>query len=345
MPSIGTLASLARVHPAGLSRARALANGLAALRTAMPAALSTFLLVTIAQPSSAEAPPLPCLILPQRVADLGNPSAGVVESIDVERGDVVRKGQVVARMRADVERASSSVASSRANSEADLRGAIAASELARLKLDRAQSLKQENFVSGQAVEQADSEYRVAHERVAQAREALATSAREVTLSQAQVSQRILRAPFDGVVIERYANPGERFELNPLLKIASVSLLKVELVAPTTYFGSLRLGQELAVQPDLPGASTHAARIVQIDRVLDPASNTFRVRLDLPNGDGALPAGLRCRIDVAQIRTPAAMPPAKAPPAGDARSQPKPSAVGAARATALLSATETPSASR
>lgn len=272
-------------------------------RTRLRRALAALPLAALSMLAAAQAPEptalppaalLACLIQPHRVADIGSPVVGVVESVEVERGDTVRKGQVLARLRAEVERANSSVVRSRADSEADLRGAVASRDLARQKLDRARALADQNFVSGQAVEQADAEFRVARERVLQAREQLGTNAREVSSAQAQVAQRVLRAPFDGVITERYVNPGERVEDKPLLKIAVIDQLRVEVVASSSVFGRLQTGQELAVQPDLAGAAPRRARIAQIDRVLEPASNTFRVRLDLPNADGALPAGLRCR---------------------------------------------------
>ncbi|WP_367848129.1 efflux RND transporter periplasmic adaptor subunit [Rhodoferax sp. WC2427] len=259
-------------------------------------------------PPTASMASLACLILPERVADIGSAVIGIVETIEVERGDTVRKGQVLVRMRAEVERANNEVARSRALSEAELRGALAARDLAQLKLDRSHSLKAENFISTQAVEQVQAELRVAHEKVAQARENLRTLAQEVHMSDAQSAQRILRSPFDGVVIERYANPGERFEDKPLLKVAAIRQLRVEVVAPTALFGSLQPGQEVMVSPELPGAAPRTARIAQIDRVLDPASNTFRMRLDLPNTDASLPAGLRCKADLG-LR--AARPPASA----------------------------------
>nr|WP_315189671.1 efflux RND transporter periplasmic adaptor subunit [uncultured Albidiferax sp.] len=248
-------------------------------------------------PPPASMAPLACLILPERVADIGSAVIGIVDAIEVERGDTVRKGQVLVRLRAEVERANNEVARSRALSEAELRGALAARDLAQLKLDRSRSLKAENFISTQAVEQAHAELRVAHEKVAQARENLRTLAQEVHMSDAQASQRVLRSPFDGVVTERYANPGERFEDKPLLKVAAIHRLRVEVVAPTALFGSLKPGQEVMVSPELPGAAPRSARIAQIDRVLDPASNTFRMRLDLPNADASLPAGLRCKVDL------------------------------------------------
>ncbi|CAN5371993.1 hypothetical protein BH11PSE9_BH11PSE9_07100 [soil metagenome] len=268
-----------------------------------------------AQPSQA----LACLILPDKVADVGSQVIGVIEWIEIERGDTVKKGQVIARLRAELERAGNGVARSRAESEGDLRGAIASRDLARLKLNRADSLARQNFVSTQAVEQARAEFDVANERVSLAREQLATSSREVSVSQAQVSQRVLRSPIDGVVIERYLNAGERVEEKPMARIADISALRVEVVAPTSLFGSLQVGQEVSVQPDLPGSGARTARITQIDKVLDPASNTFRVRLNLPNADATLPAGLRCRIDLgARLAEPKASP---GSPAGRAAREP------------------------
>lgn len=283
-------------------------------------ALALAPLGTAAQPAPPPAPiqALACLIQPARVAEVGSAVIGVVESIEVERGDTVRNGQVLARLRADVERASTDAVRSRAQSQAELRAAVAARDLAQLRLERARTLKESNFVSAQAVEQAHAELKVAHERVGQVRDALRTASREVAVSDAQMSQRVLRAPFDGVVVERYANPGERFEEKPLLKIAAISQLRVEVVAPTALFGTLQLGRQVTVQPELPGAKPRSARITQIDRVLDPASNTFRLRLELPNADHALPAGLRCRVDLGQhADAPAATASAAAAPLGSA----------------------------
>ena len=265
----------------------------------LPLAWLGLLLAVLAPAGQAQQAPqaLACLIQPAQVAEVGSAVIGVVQTLEADRGDRVRKGQVLATLRSEVERASAEAAQSRAKSLGELRGAVAALDLAELRRDRAKSLKDENFVSAQALEQAEAEFRVAKERVAQVREALRTATREVNTSEAQLAQRTLRAPFDGVVVERYANLGERFEEKALFRIAAVATLRVELVAPLPLFGQLKVGQKIQVTPELPGAEVRTASVVQIDQVLDPASNTFRLRLDLPNADGSLPAGLRCRADL------------------------------------------------
>lgn len=237
-----------------------------------------------------------CLILPARSADLGSPLPGVVEAVAVDRGDLVRQGQVLVRLRADVEAAQIDAARLRAESESELRGAIAAEDLALQRLQRARRLLSESFISTQALEQADSEWRVARERVAQARDARDVAARETQVSRAQAAQRVIRAPFDGVITERFAHPGERFEERPLLRLAVVQALRVEVVVPAALFGQIRVGQQAVVQPELPSIAARSAPVTQVDRVLDPASNTFRVRIELPNADLGVPAGARCRVN-------------------------------------------------
>ena len=253
--------------------------------------------------ASAQAEVMGCLVEPDRVADVGSQSIGVLERLMVERGDQVTAGQVVARLSAQVERASVSVAEARSQAEAELGQAVAAAELAQRKLQRAKDLLKQDFVSDQAVDQADAEYRVAAQRVSQARESQKVSQREYKLSAAQLGQRDVRSPFDGIVVERYRTEGERIEREPVIRVARIDPLRVEAIVPAAQFGSIAMGQVATVRTDLPNFSTLSAKVVLVDRVIDPASNSFRVRLTLPNPDNRIPSGLRCRVDFASSMPP------------------------------------------
>jgi len=252
---------------------------------------------------------LACLILPDKVADLGSPVIGVVDSIDVDRGDVVKQGQIVARLASDVEQANAGVVRSRAEAEGDLRAAIANDALAQQQVERGKKLLLKGYISDQDLDKIKSDAVSAEQKVTEAREQLRTAARELSQAQAQLAQRVVRSPIDGVIVERYANPGERVEEKPLLKVASVDPLRVEVVAPIEMFGKLKLQQNATVYANLAGAPPKIAQITQIDHIVDPASNTFRLRLSLANKDGSLPAGLRCKID---LLTPVQMPAAEGP---------------------------------
>lgn len=252
---------------------------------------------SFAVPAATLAQALGCLIEPFRVSEVGSPTIGVIDSTAVDRGERVRAGQVLATLRSNVERQLVSVAQSKAEAIGELRAAQANADLARQKLGRAKDLANQQFISDQALEQARAEAIVAENRLTQAREQRQVYAREHNLAQAQLEQRTIRSPISGVVVERYLAAGERVEEKPIYRIAVVNPLRVEVVLPAKAYADVRHGMNVMVTPEFPGAEPRLAKVSLVDRVIDGASNTFRIRLELPNADFSLPAGLRCKADI------------------------------------------------
>ena len=261
--------------------------------------------------------PVACLIGPERVADIGSPVVGVVAAMHVDSGDVVREGQALVVLRSDVESANVRAAQARAIIDADVRAAEANLELARQRHVRAKELQDQGFVSSQATDQARAEHDVAEQKLEQARGQKKVSARELGIVQAQLGQRTVRSPFTGVVTDRFINAGERVEEKPMLRLAMLDPLRVELVLPASRYGSVALHDRVSVIPDLPGAAPAMARVTHVDKVIDAASNTFRVRMSLPNPGNKLPAGARCRVDLAPLAA-VTPPPTKPAPASAAQ---------------------------
>ena len=240
-----------------------------------------------------------------------------MDRLHVERGDRVAAGQPLVSLRADVERANAAAAGTRSQVDADVLAARASLDLAEQKVRRAQALVAQNFVSDQAAEQARGEAEVARQKLHQVQGQQRVWLDEYRVAQAQLALRTVRSPFAGVVVERFVNPGERVEERPMLRVAVIDPLRVELMVPTAQYGSLAAGDQVTIRPELPGAEAVTATVRHVDRVLDAASNSFRVRLTLPNPQNRLPAGLRCKADlpVAAAAAPAApkLAPAVAPP--------------------------------
>jgi multidrug efflux pump subunit AcrA (membrane-fusion protein) len=178
------------------------------------------------------------------------------------------------------------------------------------------------------------------------------------MAAAQLQQRTIRSPMDGVVAERFMSAGERVDDKPLLRIARIDPLRVQLVVPTSLYGQVQPDAAVSVVPDLPGSAALTARVTMVDKVIDPASNTFRVQLALPNPDHSLPAGLRCKADfgpLAAARNAAATPnpvvgpaaahnvvaPATPAPATTAPAQPAPAKPTAPATVAQASASVVP----
>ncbi|WP_158590533.1 efflux RND transporter periplasmic adaptor subunit [Noviherbaspirillum cavernae] len=253
--------------------------------------------------AAASAAPLACLIEPDKVAEVGAPGIGIIDKVPVERGDYVKAGQVVAYLKADIERASVNVASARALAEADLKASIASHDLAQAKALRARNLANVGFISKEAVDQVEAEARIAENRVMQAQESQRVSRHELALSSSQLAQRSIRSPFAGIVIDRYRTEGERVEREPIVRIAKVDPLRVEVVLPLSQFGQIEPGAPVSIKTDITGDRNLIAKVVLIDKVIDAASNTFRVRLALPNPDRSIPAGLRCLADFGGTQKP------------------------------------------
>ena len=241
--------------------------------------------------------PAGCLIEPDRISELGSPVVGIVEQVHVERGHRVAKGAPIISLRAGVESANANVAQIRSRMDADVRASKASLDLAKQKTTRAKALVEENFISVQALDQAVAEEEVALQKLNQASGQKELWDGERRVAEEQLGLRVVRAPFSGVIVERYANLGERVEEKPLARVAVINPLRVELMVSTLQFGTIALGDMITVRPELPGVQAVTAKVVHIDKVMDAASNTFRVRLSLPNPNDELPAGLRCKADL------------------------------------------------
>jgi RND family efflux transporter MFP subunit len=239
---------------------------------------------------------LACLIQPYQEAEIGSQVIGVLERVLVERGDFVTKGQAVAQLNSDVERAHLAAAKVRAEASADLKAAASNREFTRKKKLRTEDLYKKNFVSQQASDQAATEDQVADMKLKQAQEQQRVAVQEYALAQAQLAQRTIRSPLNGVVVERYLSDGERIEEKAVLKVAAIDPLRVEVIVPAAYFSKIKTGMSATVKPEASEAEARGAKVTVVDRVIDAASNSFRVRLELPNPNYQLPPGLRCKVD-------------------------------------------------
>lgn len=257
--------------------------------------LSTLILLSFA--ATAAGAPTPCLIEPDAVVDLGAPVVGVVTSIAVERGDRVKKGQVIATLDAGVEQRGVQLASERSKDQAEMHSAAASMEHAKRERQRAQQMYEKKLVSRQYVDKATTEASIAEYRFYQAKAKQRQSDLELKLANAKLLQRKLKSPIEGIITERYASMGQRIQDDALVRIVKTDPLRVEVVVPAEKYNQFSKGMNLSVQPELPGLESQTAEVYIIDRVIDSASNSFRMTLRLPNGDGSIPAGARCTVNL------------------------------------------------
>jgi RND family efflux transporter MFP subunit len=242
----------------------------------------------------------PCMIEPYRVVNASTAAEGVLASVEVEKGQRVEQGQVVATLESAVERATLEQGRARARLAAALQAREVKLQRARGKYKRAVDLSGAKFVSPDEIEELRSAVDVAELELAAEREAREIAELDVQRVQALYDLRFIRSPVTGVVVERLLNAGEFAQAQPILTLAQIDPLNVEVVLPTAMYGKVMEGGMAEVLPEEPVGGTHRAKITIVDRVIDAASGTFSVRLELPNPDLAVPAGLECRVRFDQL---------------------------------------------
>jgi membrane fusion protein, multidrug efflux system len=214
---------------------------------------------------------LECLLEPHMAVNVGSPVDGVLERVMVDRGDTVRRGQVVARLQSGVEAAAVELSRARV-------------EFGKRKVERNEALFEKQLISAQERDEMVTESRL-HEQ-------------ELKRDSEVLRLRTIVSPIDGVVVERRLAPGEliRAEKSVVLRLAQLNPLNVEVIAPAELFGSVRVGASgiVSLAPLLPG--TYQAKVVVVDKLIDAASGTFGVRLQLPNPGDRIPAGIKCTVE-------------------------------------------------
>lgn len=247
---------------------------------------------------------LDCMVKPEMYVELSSPVPGVIESLLVDKGDHVVKGQAVAQLEASVELAKFNQAKADAETNSDLRNQKVKLDYAMRNRTRYRSLFTTNVISQIEKDKVETEVSLAEIELKKASERKNSATLALELAKAQLEVKTIKSPMDGIVIDRYAMPGESVSDRAIMKLAQVNPLRVELIAPTEYFGLIQPGMEVEVRPELPAKKVVKATVSKVDQLIDPASGSFTVRMSLPNPDDQLVGGVNC-IATFNFATPAA----------------------------------------
>ncbi|WP_146090869.1 efflux RND transporter periplasmic adaptor subunit [Xanthomonas arboricola] len=245
-----------------------------------------------------------CLIEPAQTIELGTPVSGMVEKVLVQRGDRVKRNQVLAVLESRAEQAAADLAKYKSQQTGPSRLAEAKIEFADRKYSRRRDMAAEKLMSPQDRDDAEAELRSAKAELQTAKENREVARLEFGQQSAQLALRTVRSPFDGVVVDQMIWPGEVASpgatKHAILKVARLNPLRVRVVMPMRAFGEPKLGAAVLVTSEVQPNRPYPAKVANIDRVIDPASGTFVVLLDLSNSAFDLPSGVKCK---AQFQTP------------------------------------------
>ncbi len=265
-------------------------NRISKILAIVPMVLSALAGSAFAEPS------FDCVIDPSEVLKLGSPITGILDQVLVKRGEIVTRGQPVAVLESSVEAATVRLNRFRAESTARIDAQGERLTLAKARLDRNTQLFERKIVSQDKYEELRAEARVAEQDLLREKQDRQLSQLELDRSQALLDQRTIRSTIDGIVSEKKLSAGEFVNQEGyIVMLARLDPLNVEVFLPVAYFDRLQVGMTATVTPAPPITNTYTATISVVDRVFDPASGTFGVRLALPNPGNRLPGGQRCKV--------------------------------------------------
>jgi RND family efflux transporter MFP subunit len=194
---------------------------------------------------------------------------GEVEKVSFSAGRLVREGQILLRLVDRKQRLALDLAAARL-------------EAAQRLLARYESTRGTGAVPGSVIDEAQSGVRLAEIEVRQAREALA--------------DRVVRAPFAGVVGLTGIEPGDRIAIDtPITTLDDRRSLRVNFELPEVYAARLKIGQPITVTNPAYGARRFEGRIAQIDSRIDETSRNLRVRASVPNKGDVLRPGMSFQV--------------------------------------------------
>lgn len=240
-----------------------------------------------------------CVTEPSQTVAVRAAVEGLIANIAVDRGDVVKRGQVLVTLEARLEAANAELARFRSTMQGALHSSESRVDYAKIKANRNMQLQQENFISAEERDEAQTELKLAESELEETQDNRRVAELEYRRAQEELERRTVRSPIDGVVVERLMQPGELADNQtrdrPILKLANTRVLHVEAVLPLEAYRSIRPGIAARVMPEAPIGGTHTATVTVVDTVVDAASGTFGVRLALPNPEQQVPAGVKCRV--------------------------------------------------
>ncbi|SPF80285.1 efflux RND transporter periplasmic adaptor subunit [Pseudoprimorskyibacter insulae] len=241
-----------------------------------------------------------CLVVPNDTVDVGAAVSGLVQAVTVDRGDRVDEGQALFQLDDRSAQARLALARLRAQNDQNVQAARARLDLARTTAHRYEVLQQSQSAAfnDTLYQEALAEAQVAAFSLRNAE--LEYEAAQLELAQIEGDLALLTvvSPISGIVTERRLSVGEYLDQREaVLTVVGLDPLYIEGFLPSDQFGSLAMGDQIAVTLDLSTRLERLATVSVVDQMIDPASRTFGFRLVLDNPGLEIPTGAPCALDL------------------------------------------------
>jgi RND family efflux transporter MFP subunit len=247
--------------------------------------------------------------------------SGYVREINVDIGDRVREGQVLAtleipEMQDDLRRAAAAIEEANAElttARDELQRAESAHYMAHLSYTRVQDVSQREpgLIPRQEVDEVHSRDLVAEAQVSAAKSHITVCEQRIHVSRAEEARfktlykyAVITAPFSGVVTKRYANTGSLIQAGtasqtqamPVVRLSQNSLLRLALPVPESGVPLVHLGEPVDVRVSALHR-TFPGRVARFADKVDQSTRTMKTEVDVPNPTLVLVPGMYAEVDL------------------------------------------------
>ena len=234
-----------------------------------------------------------------QTVDVAPRTAGRLLSVNVQLGDPVRRGQVMAKVedREIVEQVRAAEASQEV-AKATIRQREADLNVAQLNFDRSKNLFSRGLLAKQALDDAESRYLASVAQLDLSKAQLSQNDARLQELQFNLNNTIITSPVDGFVGKRNVDPGAMVNTNTAIaSVVDISRLKLVVNVVEKDLRMVTAGDVGIVEVDAYPGEKFNGRIARVAPVLDPATRTASIEIEVPNGDKRLKPGMYARISL------------------------------------------------
>jgi membrane fusion protein, multidrug efflux system len=229
--------------------------------------------------------------------DVAPRTGGRLLSVNVQLGDSVRRGQIIAKVEdrevaEQVNQAEASMEVSRATirqREADLK-------VSELNFERSKNLYSRQLLAKQALDDAESRYMAAVAQVDLAKAQQSQNEARLQELKFNLQNTVITSPVEGFIGKRNVDPGAMVSTNTaIVSVVEISRLKLVVNVVEKDLRMVTAGDVGVVEVDAYPGDTFNGRIARVAPVLDPATRTAPIEIEIPNRDNRLKPGMYARI--------------------------------------------------
>lgn len=236
-------------------------------------------------------------LIGQQTVDVVPQTGGRLVSISVRLGDPVRRGQMIAKIEDQeiVEQVKQAEASQEV-ARATIRQREADLKVAELNFERSKNLFGRQLLAKQALDDAESRFLAGQAQLDLARAQSQQTGARLEELQINLANTRITSPVDGFVGRRNVDPGAWVSQNaPILSVVEISTLRLVANVVEKDLRLVTVGDPARVEVDAYPGETFTGRIARVSPVLDPATRTAAVEVEVPNPSNKLKPGMYARI--------------------------------------------------